>query len=164
MRLLESNHYNATSLTWPDISLAQGVITFNISAHDEEGLDQFTGQIGSVTPQKSFLTIIGSTCTTAHVLTSHHRLAHLNPSNNHHTGCCIIIIYIQMTCDKMSTRGQYYVYCQLLPQDFCRATELFWPVNCTRPSSEKVLIPKAIMPYAEERSGHARLTLLPQMT
>ena len=64
------------SLVWPDLSSTQGVITFSISAHATEGLVQFTGQNGPVTPQKSW------------------------GDNQQYN-----IIYVQTTCDKMSTRG-----------------------------------------------------------
>ena len=56
-----------TSLVWPDLSSMQGVIAFGISAHAEEGMRQFTGQNGSITPQKLEV-IIGGMCNTSHML------------------------------------------------------------------------------------------------
>ena len=90
-----------SSLVWPDLSPKQGIIAFGISGCTKEGLVQFTGQNGSVAPQKCW----GNNWQYM-LLISHHGLVLRNPSNS---------ITIQGGV-------YYYLYCQLSPQDFCGAT------------------------------------------
>ena len=48
--------------------------------------------------------------------------------NNIHLHPCMVLLLLglrALTCDEMSTRGQYYVYCQSSSQDFCGVTEAY---------------------------------------